>query len=263
MGSRALCVMVLMVAGCLEVPTPGQVPSGTDAGSFEDWLDAGGVRPATGRPYRGPSPGASPGVAPEGAHAPRAPSQAGDGGVLADADEANTAQDGDAAAAARPAARRPGDLLISELMANPVVIDDSAGEWVELHNPTAAALSLDGCSLDDGGRTPRALDPALSVAGGGYLTLARSLNAGFTPDAVLALSLSNQSDGVAVICAGIEIDRFSYGSVHKVTEGASLSRDADGIWCDGTLPYGDNLGTPGQENPSCTAPDPDADAGAR
>ena len=44
----------------------------------------------------------------------------------------------------------PGDVVISELM----IRSESAPEWVELHNPTALDVLLDGCVLEESA-TPR------------------------------------------------------------------------------------------------------------
>ena len=42
------------------------------------------------------------------------------------------------------------ELEITEIMRNPAVVGDSVGEWIEIHNPTAADVDLDGWAIDDG-----------------------------------------------------------------------------------------------------------------
>jgi hypothetical protein len=169
-----------------------------------------------------------------------------------------------------PTPSRSGQLLISELMIDPKTLSDTQGEWVELHNTTDAALDLQGCTLDDGGKEPRLLDAPFVVAALSYVTIARSEQPGFEPSYVTSLSLTNTADTVALRCAGVEIDRVSYDKAlgFPLVSGASLSldpgqqtpeaNDVAQAWCAGSESYGPELGSPGRANPTC---DPNLDAG--
>jgi hypothetical protein len=159
--------------------------------------------------------------------------------------------------------------VITEIMADPSALRDDAGEWIELWNPSAEnAFSLEGCSLDDGAQSPRTLPGSPVIAPLSSLTLARSLEVPFLPGVVLALSLANSSDLVALVCGGTVIDRVAYGAGFPLRAGASMSLDPEAhdaisndsasAWCQATSSYGGDLGTPGEANPDCDAADADA-----
>ncbi len=42
-----------------------------------------------------------------------------------------------------------GDLVISEVMANPSAVSDTTGEWFEIYNSSGAAIDLNGLILMD------------------------------------------------------------------------------------------------------------------
>src|SRR5262249_40591054 len=115
---------------------------------------------------------------------------------------------------------------------------------------------------------------ALRIEPGAYATLARGPNPGFKPSATVALSLTNSADTLAIICAGIEIDRVSYDRTagYDIEPGVALSLDPDALtaqdnddasaWCAAQTPYNDDLGTPGTANPSCHDVDDDEELDA-
>ncbi len=162
----------------------------------------------------------------------------------------------DAPVSTTPAAA--GDVILSEIMANPEALDDSVGEWIEIYNPTTRALDLTGCTLtDDSGSSP--LD-GVSVAAGGYVTFAASASPGFTPDGTISNALDNAGDILTISCGGTTIDVVDYTSFPRAF-GASLSLDPsalthtandDGVnWCWATMDYDGDLGSPGAANPTC------------
>ena len=67
-----------------------------------------------------------------------------------------------------------GDVVITEFMANPAVVDDSLGEWVELTNTTQDDLNLSGCVLQDEGRNLYTFPEGSVVAAGAAVVVARS-----------------------------------------------------------------------------------------
>jgi hypothetical protein len=175
-------------------------------------------------------------------------------------------------AAARTAApSQAGQLVLTEIMADPQALTDAEGEWFELLNTTGTTFDLQGCEIDDGAMTTHPIEGSLVSAPGKYLTIARSAQPGFTPDRVESISLTNSADRLALSCGGIEIDRVDYDGAQgfPIVAGASASldpkhldaraNDSASAWCAAKSSYGSDLGTPGRANPSCTG---DEDAGA-
>jgi hypothetical protein len=167
---------------------------------------------------------------------------------------------------------RAGQVVISEIMVNPELVSDTAGEWFELRNESASqGFELSGCSIDDGSAKPHALPAPLVLAPGAFVAIGRSAQVGFQADALLSFSFSNTADVLALICDGVEIDRVAYDSSFPLAAGASMSLDpgcADAscndrasAWCLGRIAYAAGFGTPGSANPPCSEP-VDADAGA-
>ena len=65
------------------------------------------------------------------------------------------------------------DILINEVMANPLVVGDSAGEWVELYNDSDRSINMVGWSLRRSGSdfADMTIDEDLSVDSGEYVIL--------------------------------------------------------------------------------------------
>jgi mono/diheme cytochrome c family protein len=152
-----------------------------------------------------------------------------------------------------------GDLVLTEIMANPEAVDDTVGEWIELYNPTDSSLELTGCTLSDDSSSSM-LD-GVSVPAGGYVTFARSSDAGFMPNGLITNALDNAGDVLTITCGGTVIDVVDYTSFPRAF-GASLSLDPssqshtandEGVnWCWATSELGTgDLGTPGAPNPAC------------
>jgi hypothetical protein len=163
----------------------------------------------------------------------------------------------------------PGDLVISEVMANPSGADDGR-EWVEIHNPGSAELSLAGLELvrsaeDGSGARAHVLDTADLLAAGAYYVLGGVLDAA-RPSYVNygygdALGdFGNTSGRVVLRCGDRVIDEVVY---LDSTDGASRAYDGDlppnatanddtTRWCDSpaTFSTGD-FGSPGVRNASC------------
>ncbi|MET0385970.1 MAG: lamin tail domain-containing protein [Polyangiales bacterium] len=167
------------------------------------------------------------------------------------------------AEATAPLPGSPGEIVITELLIDPASTGDSAGEWLELYNPHSHELELRGCEVDDGGKTPHAIEQSLRLLPHAYVTLARPGVTGFTPSAAIALSLTNRADTVALRCLGVEIDRVSYdaASGFAIESGRSLTldperldasqNDAADAWCAAQESYGPEHGSPGVANPPC------------
>ncbi len=168
-------------------------------------------------------------------------------------------------------------VLISEVMYDPVGTEPG-GEWVELYNPTSAAVSLSGWKLRDNNSTD--VIPDFTLGPGEYLVIASSRSAfessypGFTGNLVslesaIGNGLSNSGDRVSLLnAAGQEVDAMSYGtdtsafnpSCPTVPEGQSLARvpsdrdtDTREDWVAQAVP---NPGGPGERptpTPTATA----------
>jgi hypothetical protein len=144
-----------------------------------------------------------------------------------------------------------GDVVISELMANPDDCSDGSGEWVELHNRTAQAVQLEDLELFDLSGNQHALD-ALVLPAGGYALLGRGSGGWCMPVSpdlgFVGPSLNNGGDVLELVAGGVSIDQVDYG---RATAGVALQRDGE-LWCDAVDPLGaSELGTPGQANPPC------------
>ncbi len=104
-----------------------------------------------------------------------------------------------------------GDLLITEVMANPAALSDTRGEWFELHNPTDQEINLRGISIGDDGARRHSFDSDLLILPGEFLTLARSSNPGFTADYVYDnFTLSNSDDEIVLRDGSTELLRLDY-----------------------------------------------------
>jgi cysteine-rich repeat protein len=158
----------------------------------------------------------------------------------------------------------PGSVLVTEVLANPGVVSDAAGEWIELYNATLETLELAGCRIGDnaGGFTI----PALAIAPGEYAVAGINgdplLNGGVTLDLVYTgVFLSNSADHVTLSCGSTVLSSVSWDVIDVPVNGVARQQDpgtfgADpGTWCNATMPFGaGDLGTPGAANVVCAAP---------
>lgn len=164
-----------------------------------------------------------------------------------------------------------GDLLITEIMYNPVALPDTDGEWFELYNHSAADISLKDLVI----RTLSAshvIAADITVAPGEYFLMARKEEAAAGTKYVYgtAINLTNTGGAIGIYTYGTdgtdgkEIANVAYdnGTGFPSATGASLNLspghfDADeaktgSSWCLGSDIYdtGD-MGSPGLANCSC------------
>lgn len=112
-----------------------------------------------------------------------------------------------------------GDLLISEVLADPTESPEREGEWVELYNPTTTDRWLAGCALEDNSGRTRLPGEGV-VPAGGFAVLAASDRV--RPEARRGASvysigrigngLANAGDRVILRCDAIVIDGVSWGA---------------------------------------------------
>jgi len=174
----------------------------------------------------------------------------------------------------------PGQLVVSELMHDPVVAHDDAGEWFELFNPSpSVAYNLLNCAVEDISGNLAPISTAVVVPPCGYIALAvagntgtdESMKSGFVPSFIYGSTVkfgNDHADGVRLTCGGQTIARFSYSDMDGKDpryKGASYSvspahldgtSDTPGSFCPGVSPYHSagssaDFGTPGAPNPTC------------
>lgn len=111
-------------------------------------------------------------------------------------------------------AQSPGDLLISEYMANPAAVPDQQGEYVELYNTTALPISLQGCTLYDARDRFAAVNDELIVPAQGFAVLGRSATPhtdAHLPDLPRSFSLSNiGGDYIMLVCDETTVSFTAY-----------------------------------------------------
>ncbi len=165
-----------------------------------------------------------------------------------------------------------GDLVITEVLVNPLATADVNGEWFEVVNVSGATVDLEGLVVYDAGANSFTVAGTLVVPNNNYVVFARNgdatLNGGVTADYVYEnTSLGNNTDEIylatdatqSVVIDGVEWDR---GAGWPVVGGASMNLDPAQLdasgndlmssWCASTSAFGSgDLGTPGAANDSC------------
>jgi hypothetical protein len=191
--------------------------------------------------------------------------------------EVRDAKDNDCDGSYDEALVAAGDVVVTEIMKNPVAVDDAYGEWFEVRNVSEYPVNLQGWVLRDDNPTPdmHTISRAggVRVDAGAAAVLCRNgdpaQNGGVACDYVYAtFELANGSGGdeVVLLFGGAEIDRVNYlgGSGWPNVDGASLNlgatrttaadNDTAANWC--ATPSGftfstTDRGTPGAVNVDC------------
>jgi hypothetical protein len=160
----------------------------------------------------------------------------------------------------------PGDLVITEVLADPAGAPDTFKEWFEVLNTNAGARDIGGVVVTSG--TGLFVVPAgKSIPGGAFFVFAGSsdstVNGGLPPVDVnygSSLTLANTNFNLNLSVAGSSVDSVGFTTM---PDGASLAlseshtdptaNDAVANWCTSTTAYGTagNKGTPGATNADC------------
>jgi hypothetical protein len=165
-----------------------------------------------------------------------------------------------------------GDLLLTEVMANPDAVSDADGEWIEIHNPMTTPFELEGMYVTDGRGGGFVVDAPMPIEPGGYLVFASELdpdvNGGVYAAGELTFAITNSESPLelwendrtwsSTLLDGIHYDAADW----PLQPGRSMnlaarsfngtSNDMHQAWCEATTPYGDgDLGTPGGPNVDC------------
>jgi hypothetical protein len=167
-------------------------------------------------------------------------------------------------------------LIITEIMKDPVAVDDGFGEWFEVYNNTGVDMDLAGLIVEDLGSNTFTVDASLPVLAGDHAVFAKNgdpgVNGGITPDWTWTgtFDVGNGEDEIILTFDGVELDQVAYDDPDwpdEAGEAMSLSddlydtglNDDPDAWCGALAAYGDgDLGTPGAANPTC-CPDADGD----
>lgn len=170
--------------------------------------------------------------------------------------------------------RGSGEIIVTEIMKDPLQAPDSQGEWFEVFNTTNGAIDIEGWILADQGSDMTLLDNAgfgIVVPARGYLVLGREIdpnfNGGVPVDAVWSsFTLANGADEVLLARPnGAQVDLVAYGLVSggwADPVGASLQLQTHRLsvnwndfaehWCESPSPWGaGDKGSPGVLNPLC------------
>ena len=168
----------------------------------------------------------------------------------------------------------PGDLIITEIMFDPLQVDDALGEWFEVTNVSLNAIDLDGWQFQDNLNFESfTVTGSVVVAPGGTAVLGveddTGLNGGVTLDYEYPTTfvLASTIDQIIAVDDGaVLIDAVAYDPGNNdwvpAVEGASLALNPDlyddvdnndgANWCltHANWTYGDgDRGSPGAVNP--------------
>lgn len=168
-----------------------------------------------------------------------------------------------------------GDLVFSELMVKPTLVEDDVGEWVELYNTSSTPIQIQGYSFHDQDIDSYVIEDSAIVPPFDFIVLCASTNMaqnGGVPCDVHfnresggagAMALGNNGDEVILSRPdGLVIDQVIYDG-SWFTPGAATgldpahldanNNDNESMWCDQVTPIGPGreLGTPGRANDPC------------
>lgn len=137
-----------------------------------------------------------------------------------------------------PRTPEAGEMALSELLiaaggaasgvSGGVSGDQELGEWIELQNLTDDALELSDCGLRSAPGEAWDFGEPLTplgyvVAPGEAVTVARGTAAGVAPIMLWrGLALDNVADEVALVCAGVEIDRVAWDARWPIVSGQAM-----------------------------------------
>jgi hypothetical protein len=160
-----------------------------------------------------------------------------------------------------------GDVVITEIMADPAGADDGF-EWFEIYNASGVDLDLSGAVLryrrvEGTGERGHVVD-GVSVGAGDRVVVGDVLPT-ILPSHVDygygdALSLSNASGELSILCGEEVVDVAIYGEVSSgVSRGFDGTRTPDAVandemaaWCDARAAFAEEaLGSPGAANEPC------------
>jgi subtilisin-like proprotein convertase family protein len=163
-----------------------------------------------------------------------------------------------------------GQIVFSEIMADPAAVSDTNGEWFEVYNTTTdRTFTLQGAIISDDDGESFTVEGNITIGPGERLVFARSQEMGVNGGVAVnyaygtAMNLANSGDELVLTVGGTQIDRVAYGSGWPRAAGAALqlgpanhthtANDSAASWCLATQAYGSvsDKGTPGRANTAC------------
>ena len=166
---------------------------------------------------------------------------------------------------------KSGDLLITEIMYDPVALADAEGEWFEIYNNTGAAIDLHQLVIRKNDTEQHIIDEGILLPSHEYCVLSRtdiavqgsqyvygtsiSLN---NTGAVLTLSNygTDGTDGTVIFAVNYGDDEFPGGTGASICLSPVFLNYNDAVtgdsWCVSTSVYNTgDLGTPAVQNDPC------------
>lgn len=175
-----------------------------------------------------------------------------------------------------PIDAEPGDLVLSEFMVNPSVVNDTSGEWFELYNTSDLPIEITGYTLRDEDYDEWVITEEMVIPPHDFFVVCADMNplnnggvescdAWFLRPQLPppGLAFGNEGDELILVRPdGVEIDRLEYDAAWVETAKATgvdpdyLDSDNNDIlsnWCPQTtvITSGGEPGTPGMRNDPC------------
>ena len=159
-----------------------------------------------------------------------------------------------------------GDLVITEILADPDGVNDDTHEWFEIFNPTSTDFDLRGMQGSDDGAETFEIAASLVIPAGAHMVLAKNADMGQNGGVDAAFGygtqflLGNGTDEIELRFGATVIDSVSWNDpptgATRSLSGATYDaagNDVNANYCDGVGVFGTNgdLGTPGAQNPAC------------
>ena len=160
----------------------------------------------------------------------------------------------------------PGDIIITEIMQNPSINSDPAGEYIELYNTTLSPIDIQGWVIKDDvtASESHTISTTLIIPANGYIIVgnAATPNGGVTMNYTYAndISLGNSgTDGIILECSSTVIDQVIWDGSFPFGSGVAMelstttldatSNDSSSNWGAAITAFGDgDKGTPGAAN---------------
>lgn len=161
-----------------------------------------------------------------------------------------------------------GELIITEIMANPDAVEDSVGEWFEIFNNGSQSINLNGLEIASDEGIEHTISDDIVLDAGEYLVLGRNIDTGLNGNVAVDyeygtdVQLTNTEDAIILSVNESPLDRVAYDETFPLVEGKSMILNPDKYdnalndmaenWCSSlsALPNGD-FASPGKVNDDC------------
>jgi hypothetical protein len=166
----------------------------------------------------------------------------------------------------------PGDLVITEIMNNPLAVPDNVGEWFEVYNTAPQCIDLDGIVIASDNDLDHVVGASIVVQPGDRAVLGRSTNLAINGNVPVdygygsAFFLANADDTLTLStpgAGGVVLDQTAYAGVALDPDGASRNldpgclsascNDDEAAFCEATtlVAGSTDRGTPAAPNDPC------------